>query len=313
MNWKGRLSTLGCLALLASPAAAQVYYPRAGAPGCLPPPVCPTPGVPPTTTTPPSTTIPPGQQGDAFAQAPEGGTAAADSYNPAMFGDQGFFSSFSSSSNSSSSNNRLATFAAVPLHATFKIAENESPVPVSRAYINYNYYNNVTHRDAAITASNLPPETFVLEPDDLPAVHRLLLPLGRLLRPRLLVGGGAERLPRRDLAVQRRRPRLLDVPRHRLREHAARRGADGRVARQHAAEPPRHGRPQPDRLSRRYRRLARRPRRVLALGPRRRRRDAAHRAEAVRLRRDRAPDLPLGTSRRPNKASARRTCRRAMG
>src|SRR5260370_3913889 len=163
MNWKGRLSTLGCLALLASPAAAQVYYPRAGAPGCLPPPVCPTPGVPPTTTTPPSTTIPPGQQGDAFAQAPEGGTAAADSYNPAMFGDQGFFSSFSSSSNSSSSNNRLATFAALPLHATFTIAEHESPVPVSRAYINYNYYNNATHGDAGISGSDVHRETFGLE------------------------------------------------------------------------------------------------------------------------------------------------------
>jgi hypothetical protein len=121
--------------------------------------------------------VPPaGQQGDAFAQAPEGGTAAAESYNPAMFGDQGGFSSFFagqfstfstfntiSSPSSSSSNNRLATFATVASKASFKISENESPVPVNRAYINYNYYNNVTHGDTGITGSDVHRETLGLE------------------------------------------------------------------------------------------------------------------------------------------------------
>ena len=90
-----------------------------------------------------------------------------------MFGDQLAFSgssignlgsSFSSSSSSSSlSNNRIAQLAAFAQHATFKIAENESPAPESRAYINYNYYNNVTHGEPGLSGSDLHRETLGLE------------------------------------------------------------------------------------------------------------------------------------------------------
>ena len=183
MNWIGRLSALGCLALLANHAVAQsrwVESPRYQSQPC-----CPTPGTQlmPGTPGTPSTTpnIPPpvpnpetagAGLGDAFAQAPEGGTQPTGSYNPGMFGDliglqarRVVFlpSGASTGMTPGIHGNRIAVLAPVPFHAAFKITENESPRPTDRVFINYNYYNDVTRQISGISPSDLHRETIGFE------------------------------------------------------------------------------------------------------------------------------------------------------
>jgi hypothetical protein len=92
----------------------------------------------------------PGALGDAFAQAPEAGTQPAASYSPGMFGDLGatgrlgqFFVIPPNSPPGVRSG--IALVAPVAARASFKIAEDESPRPVDRIFIDYNYYNQVDH------------------------------------------------------------------------------------------------------------------------------------------------------------------------
>jgi hypothetical protein len=75
---------------------------------------------------------------DQFAQAAEAGSGESGSFTPNMFGDQ-FGSSFSSFSSSSSSSRELP----IVVRGSFKITENESPKPQDRAFVTYNYYNNL--------------------------------------------------------------------------------------------------------------------------------------------------------------------------
>src|SRR5262249_20738891 len=105
--WMNRLRLLGCLGgmLLAASVVQAQFSPRCVDGQRYLPPNCPTPYMPGTTMpgTPPSTTPPviPSPQpatgttpemssaglGSSFASAPEGGTQAPSSFNPAMFGD----------------------------------------------------------------------------------------------------------------------------------------------------------------------------------------------------------------------------------
>jgi hypothetical protein len=114
-------------------------------------------------------------QTDAFARAPEGGTEPAGSYNPTMFGDQfgaaggfggggvggfvggtGQIGQFGGSGTTApQASSAPANSPPVPLvrglsasaltaylaRGTFKIAENESPRPLDRVFLNYNYFN----------------------------------------------------------------------------------------------------------------------------------------------------------------------------
>jgi hypothetical protein len=78
---------------------------------------------------------------DAFAQAPEAGTEAAASYAPNMIGDfvSYEFGSPSRSSGSGSGN----THAPLIARGEFKVADNESPRPLDRVFLAYNFVNNV--------------------------------------------------------------------------------------------------------------------------------------------------------------------------
>jgi len=87
---------------------------------------------------------------DAFAQAPEAGGQPGGSFNPVMFGD---IIGISGGRSISSSVLRTTPQGATPTATTifipvanagaFKIADNESPRPLNRVFINYNYFNNV--------------------------------------------------------------------------------------------------------------------------------------------------------------------------
>ena len=135
--------------------------PRAVGPNCgpthyLPPPGCPSqapaqpgqPGEPPATA-----------PAEPFAQAPEAGTQAAETYNPNMFGD--LIGPFGTQ-RIQTGRTRLVrvpfpggsfSLVRVPVilevrepladRGTFKIADNESPRPVDRVFINYNFFDNV--------------------------------------------------------------------------------------------------------------------------------------------------------------------------
>ncbi len=113
--------------------------------------------------------------GDAFAQAPEGGTQAAASFDPGLFGDligvngqrvillppgvtaHGNFKVLGG--------NRIAIIAPLPSRGVFKITENEGPRPTDRVFFNYNYFNNVDRLLQGIpgTAADLHRETIGFE------------------------------------------------------------------------------------------------------------------------------------------------------
>jgi hypothetical protein len=175
--------------LLAAGLAHAQYSPRC-APQYLPP-SCPTPVMPyvPGTPTPtpvipqplPGTGTTPDMSsaglGSSFASAPEGGTQAPSSFNPGMFGDfigvaQGRVVRQTTtvtngqvfrSPGTNISGNLASVAAPVPYRAAFKIAENESPRPVDRVYLNYNYYDNATRLVDGLDRTNLNRETLGFE------------------------------------------------------------------------------------------------------------------------------------------------------
>ncbi len=142
-------------------------------PGCAPGAVMPGTPAPPGMAAPPGTpgaapsdtgmtAAPSTTPGAAFASAGEAGGETAGSFNPTMFGDligitgsrlvrvptgltplqqslllSSLLSSHGSSSSSSSS------VIAVPINSAFKIAENESPRPLDRVFLDYNFYDRV--------------------------------------------------------------------------------------------------------------------------------------------------------------------------
>jgi hypothetical protein len=94
--------------------------------------------------------------GEAFAQAPEAGTQPAASFNPGMFGDAGGAARRRGPTGQGTpvpgarpgdvlvvSGDRIHVDAPVLWRVSFKIAENESPRPVDRVFVTYNYYNDV--------------------------------------------------------------------------------------------------------------------------------------------------------------------------
>ncbi len=137
--------------------------PPVAMPDCCKPPVLPgTPqGTEPRPLVPPEGQPPTPAPGEAFAQAPEAGTQPAASYNPGMFGDVGGASRRRGTAAGGTtgavgavigtrpgdvrlvSGDRIHVDAVVPWRLSFKIAENESPRPVDRVFVTYNYYNDV--------------------------------------------------------------------------------------------------------------------------------------------------------------------------
>ncbi len=85
------------------------------------------------------------QAPDAFSQQASAGTSGAEGgFNPTMFGDLiGVVQRVSSTVTVNGHQQRVS--AIIPLYGrgAFKIAENESPRPLDRVFINYNYFNNV--------------------------------------------------------------------------------------------------------------------------------------------------------------------------
>jgi hypothetical protein len=187
-----RLRLAGCVGalLLAAGLAPAQFNPRCAPPQYAPP-SCPTPVMPYVPgTTPPTPVIPPpvpgtgttpemggAGLGSSFASAPEGGTQAPPSFNPAMFGDfigvlQGRVvrqtvtvtnGQTFRSPGTNISGNIASVVAPVPYRAAFKIAENESPRPVDRIYLNYNYYDNATRLIDGVDHMGLHRETLGFE------------------------------------------------------------------------------------------------------------------------------------------------------
>ena len=151
-------------------------------PGCPAPPVAVTPANPnpnpdqnPNPNANPNPAAPSTLPGEAFAQGSEAGTQAAPSVAPALFGDligiQGRRVVLVPNGATLPANvqrisgNKAAIVSPLPLHASYKIAEGESPRPENRAYVTYTFYDNVDRlfpNDLA-GASNLHRETLGLE------------------------------------------------------------------------------------------------------------------------------------------------------
>ncbi|MBV9126384.1 MAG: hypothetical protein JO112_23800 [Planctomycetes bacterium] len=107
-----------------------------------------------------------------YAQAPPAGTAGAESFNPEMIGDfQGGFTFINvlQPVTIQAHDVRLptATFFAPadltvrvrvpnPNEGGFKIADNESPRPEDRLFLNYNYYNNIGHFGGGFAGGPIP-------------------------------------------------------------------------------------------------------------------------------------------------------------
>lgn len=167
MRWTRLASCLGGLLAL-SGGALHAAEPAPPSPAqSLVAPHCPVPHVPPGCLQPGAPVPRPGQPpaaepalpGDAFAQAPEAGTQASESFNPNMFGDligpfvtqlvdiPGRFQVINIGTPSQPIFVRkpLQRLAAIPIatRGTYKIADNESPRPVDRVFVNYNYFNDV--------------------------------------------------------------------------------------------------------------------------------------------------------------------------
>ena len=147
----------------------------------VPPGTTPPATTPPSTT--PGAEQPSAQPESSLAQAPEAGTQGPASVAPTMFGDQlggftggggvgggfgqfgiqGAITGITAATGATGATggvpnpgpgfafrgqtfrrNIAAVVAPVPLHASYKITENESPMTQDRAYISYNYYDDVT-------------------------------------------------------------------------------------------------------------------------------------------------------------------------
>jgi hypothetical protein len=176
MKWTVPLGGLCWVFLVANGVLAQPIQPVAGGgpksrfcppivlPDCCPPPTVPRSdlGQPDRPGTPDVGQAIPG--GDAFARAPEAGTQAAASYDPGLFGDlinnasrvvnppggttnppTGVAAARGTRPGDAQlvSGDRIALAAQVPWRTSYKIGENESPRPVDRVFLTYNYYNDV--------------------------------------------------------------------------------------------------------------------------------------------------------------------------
>jgi hypothetical protein len=193
MKWIRLACIGGCLAWFAAAASAQNPElgrplalggsrcpPPLGGPSWQPAPGCPAPSgvTPPNNTTPP--TMPPttpNQEpaqapGEAFGLASEAGTQAAPSVAPALFGDligirgrRVVLVPRGATGVASLTGNTIAVISPMPLHASYKVMEGESPRPTNRAYVSYNYYDNVDRLfpDSQVGRSNLNRETLGLE------------------------------------------------------------------------------------------------------------------------------------------------------
>ncbi len=215
MKWTVPVGGL-CLALLVANGVAAQPVQRAGGPrrgtpvvipDCCPPPISGlNQGLPGGSPTNPSGTPNAGQpdatqpnanananaNSDAFAQAPEGGTQAAASYDPGLFGDLNnnarrivtppvvtppvvtppVVTPPPDNTNNPPTNvsaargsrpgeaqlvagDRIVLAAAVPWRTSFKIGENESPLPTDRVFLTYNYYNDVDVQQLGLSRSDL--------------------------------------------------------------------------------------------------------------------------------------------------------------
>jgi hypothetical protein len=149
--------------------------PGTTAPGTTPPGT--TPGVPPGMTAAPGAdqgaTAP---ETDAFARAPEAGTEAEASANPAMFGDligitpthmvlvgRGSTLPPRGTPFRIVSGNTIQVVAPLPYRTSFKIAEGESPRPQDRVFVAYSFYNNVDKNLTGVPSSDLHRETLGFE------------------------------------------------------------------------------------------------------------------------------------------------------
>jgi hypothetical protein len=90
----------------------------------------------------------------AFTGGTPSGGAETGGFNPAMFGDQ-------LHGTSSSSNLRNGTAALIG-RGSFKIADNDSPLPTDRVFINYNYFDRINN-GAGEPTSNLNREVIGFE------------------------------------------------------------------------------------------------------------------------------------------------------
>ncbi len=124
--------------------------PGAAMPGTPAPGMAATPGTPGAApsdtgmTAAPSTT-----PGAAFASAGEAGGETAGSFNPTMFGDLIGITG-RRVVRLSSGHTAVVT---VPINSSFKITENESPRPLDRVFLNYNFFDRV---DSAINGPGAP-------------------------------------------------------------------------------------------------------------------------------------------------------------
>ena len=106
----------------------------------------------------------------AFGQAPSAGTGGADTFNPSMFGDllggsRLVVTTRSASSSSFGSTSFSTTTRSVPILSGggFKISDNGSPRPQDRAYITYNYFNDVGTGTGSTTTGDVNRETLGFE------------------------------------------------------------------------------------------------------------------------------------------------------
>lgn len=84
-----------------------------------------------------------------FTQAPTQGTTAPESYSPNIIGDfpaYMFKARSPSSSNYSSGSSSSSSRQPIIGRTNFKVGENESPRPVTRAFLTYNYFNDITRK-----------------------------------------------------------------------------------------------------------------------------------------------------------------------
>jgi hypothetical protein len=122
-----------------------------------------------------------------LAQAPEAGTEPGGSFNPAIFGDligvtgsrvlilpqgttvgavqRGQVQGVPRGQIRVLSGGVVAAVAPLPYRASFNITENESPRPIDRVYVSYDYYNNVDAvlRFPGVPSSDLHRETIGFE------------------------------------------------------------------------------------------------------------------------------------------------------
>jgi hypothetical protein len=115
-------------------------------------------------------TIPPdaAPQTDAFAQTPPAGTPGGGGFNPAMFGDLAgatMQKTITTIQPATPTAKVVKTNVFVPLlcRGSFKVAENESPKPCDRIFVNYNFFSDVNLGEPSIGNASLHRETFGFE------------------------------------------------------------------------------------------------------------------------------------------------------